>query len=151
MSNESNRSYTLQIALVEAGHHKGPVEFTCSASSVSEAEGLAKTAYPEGVVLRVALDDARLYLPAMADEQRCNPIYYSNLELTHALECCDNLLGDYYRGLKRGGTMEWEDLDTTHDVMKVALPRLAEANRRVWDDELAREEKGECTTRTTTE
>ena len=77
----------------------------------------------------------------ISEKDRCNPALYSEEELRAALECVDNLFGDYQRGELRGGSMDWEDVNTTHDVAAKAIPRLAEASRRahhrgVWEREV---------------
>lgn len=62
---------------------------------------------------------------------RCNPDHYTKEELRAALECADNLFGDYLRGALRG-EMSWDDLDATHGAAAVELRRLEAAGQRHW-------------------
>lgn len=85
-----------------------------------------------------ALEPCAAPIPA---EDRCNPDHYTEAELRAALECADNLFGDYLRGKLRGGEMSWEDLDSTHDAAQVGLPRLAAAGVRYWAKDYLPEEE----------
>lgn len=55
-----------------------------------------------------------------------HPELLTREQLITALECVDNLTGDYARGEARGGSMEWDDLDATHAAALVAFPGLYE-------------------------
>lgn len=74
-------------------------------------------------------------------EARCDPALYTEAELRAALECVDNLFGEYLRGKLRGGEMSWEDLDSTHDAAQVDLRRLAAASVRYWAKDYLPEEE----------
>ena len=66
-------------------------------------------------------------LPPIPHLDRFNPDLYTKEELRASLECNAHLLDDYRRGKERGGSMEWEDVDSTHQTILNNLPRLVEA------------------------
>lgn len=85
-----------------------------------------------------ALEPCAVPIPA---EDRCNPYHYTEAELRAALECADNLFGDYLRGKLRGGEASWEDLNATYEVAMGELPRLAAAGVRYWAKDYLPEEE----------
>lgn len=114
--------------------------FECQAPNFGQAEEAAWLENRGWQIIRVTCTSRQERLQPMPDEDRCNPAYYNDRDLRCALEGCDNLLGDYMRGGNRGGSMDWEDLDATREVLQANLPNLNKANQRVWEAEFASEE-----------
>lgn len=51
-------------------------------------------------------------------------------QIEAALDCVENLLGDYARGALRGGEMSWDDLDATFDAARVYFRDVYEQKLR---------------------
>lgn len=128
------KGYTVQLCEREDGDYLTPIIFCCQADSAGHAEEQALDAYPDGLLLQVICDSAYDELPPISPDDRFNPALYTQSELRQALETVGNLFDDYLRGAEVQH-MEWENLDHTHRLAQIGLPRLEEANRLSWNSE----------------
>lgn len=125
------RNYTAILLLPEGGdsgeHY--PIEFKGCAHGLGGVEIDISKHHPTAKTLQVMWEDNWQYLPTVIpQDDRFHPHRYRPEQLGKALETCGNLLDDYLRGERRGGSMAWDDLDSTHSVLQTELPEFVRAN-----------------------
>lgn len=106
-----------------------PTKLLGCATTLAEVEQDIAKHHPQAKTLQVIWEDNWMYLPTVIPpDDRFDPFRYRPQQLQHALETCGNMLDDYIRGGRRGGSMSWDDLDSTHEILLITLPELAKAN-----------------------
>ncbi|WJJ55191.1 hypothetical protein [Xanthomonas phage RTH11] len=127
----NQRNYTAILLIPEGGNPSEhyPIEFKGCAHGLGGVEIDVNKSHPTAKILQVMWEDNWQYLPTVIPhDDRFHPHRYRPEQLRKALESCGNLLDDYLRGERRGGSMAWDDLDSTHSILQIDLPEFVRAN-----------------------